>query len=156
MFKASCPGAYSHAIHLSSLHAISLPRLSWTAHTDQQIGPAVRHVRAVHTATTQAIETPFRKHLKDEAKQRKAEKRLHDNKLGDNGSSSNHERRKSDGAALDKWQLTVGLEIHAQLNTERKLFSSKPLLVFRSWLLPMLSRCKNLRQRCAQLQRFCV
>ena len=27
-------------------------------------------------------------------------------------------------AKLERWELTVGLEIHAQLNTERKLFSS--------------------------------
>jgi hypothetical protein len=25
----------------------------------------------------------------------------------------------------DKWELTVGIEIHAQLNSERKLFSGK-------------------------------
>ena len=31
--------------------------------------------------------------------------------------------RKSNGSKLSKWKLTVGLEIHAQLNTERKLFS---------------------------------
>ncbi|KAK2628778.1 hypothetical protein QTJ16_001881 [Diplocarpon rosae] len=51
----------------------------------------------------------YRKQLKDEAKKLKAE----------GGKKSN-----KDNQALDDWELTVGIEIHAQLNTERKLFSS--------------------------------
>ncbi|CAL3968955.1 unnamed protein product [Diplocarpon coronariae] len=50
----------------------------------------------------------YRKQLKDEAKKRKAE----------GGRKSNR-----DNQTLDNWELTVGIEIHAQLNTERKLFS---------------------------------
>lgn len=34
-------------------------------------------------------------------------------------------RRAVDNEALDRWELTVGLEIHAQLNAEYKLFSGK-------------------------------
>jgi aspartyl-tRNA(Asn)/glutamyl-tRNA(Gln) amidotransferase subunit B len=47
--------------------------------------------------------------LKDEAKARK---------------SSVQKRSKSDNQRLDNWELTVGIEIHAQLNTARKLFSA--------------------------------
>lgn len=53
---------------------------------------------------------PFRKQLKDEARKRKAE-----------GSGK---KSKQDNQKLDEWELTVGIEIHAQLNTPRKLFSA--------------------------------
>ncbi|TVY43155.1 Glutamyl-tRNA(Gln) amidotransferase subunit B, mitochondrial [Lachnellula occidentalis] len=56
------------------------------------------------------IPIPFRKQLKDEAKRRKAE-----------GSGK---KAKEDNQKLEDWELTVGIEIHAQLNTARKLFSS--------------------------------
>ncbi|KAH6721632.1 glutamyl-tRNA amidotransferas-like protein subunit B [Leptodontidium sp. MPI-SDFR-AT-0119] len=51
----------------------------------------------------------YRKQLKDEAKTRKADGAKKSNK---------------DNQTLDEWELTVGIEIHAQLNTARKLFSS--------------------------------
>jgi aspartyl-tRNA(Asn)/glutamyl-tRNA(Gln) amidotransferase subunit B len=53
---------------------------------------------------------PFRKQLKDEARKRKAE-----------GSGK---KSKQNNQKLDRWELTVGIEIHAQLNTPRKLFSA--------------------------------
>jgi len=56
------------------------------------------------------LATPFRKQLKDEAKKRKAEG------VG--------KKTREDNQKLEEWELTVGIEIHAQLNTERKLFSS--------------------------------
>ena len=73
-------------------------------------------VRARRLLQTQAHATtdnvPFRKQLKDEARQRK------------------HVARETfpvkAGIVDEKlaiWELTVGLEIHAQLNTDRKLFS---------------------------------
>jgi len=52
---------------------------------------------------------PFRKQLKDEAKRRKAE---------------SPKKSKGNNQKLEEWELTVGIEIHAQLNTERKLFSA--------------------------------
>lgn len=60
---------------------------------------------------TDAIPTPLRKRLKDEAKRRKQDVRAKapSPKLGDD---------------IGGWELTVGIEIHARLNTERKLFSS--------------------------------
>lgn len=80
--------------------------------------PAAQSVYCLRNHTSQAnterstADPPiaFRKQLKDEAKQRKAE---------GSGKKSN-----KDNQTLDKWELTVGIEIHAQLNTERKLFSS--------------------------------
>lgn len=56
---------------------------------------------------------PFRKQLKDEAKQRRAA-----------GEKANRDTDRSKARNLDGWELTVGIEIHAQLNTDRKLFSS--------------------------------
>ncbi|KAI4278608.1 MAG: hypothetical protein L6R38_005202 [Xanthoria sp. 2 TBL-2021] len=55
---------------------------------------------------------PIRKQLKDEAKQRK-----------DVARGTAPSEFAIDDAKLATWELTVGLEIHAQLNTERKLFS---------------------------------
>jgi len=69
-------------------------------------------VRGLQTDTDHARPNPtvpLRKQLKDEAKQRKAE------------SSKSAKKKKG---ALENWELTVGIEIHAQLNTERKLFSA--------------------------------
>ncbi|EMC95930.1 hypothetical protein BAUCODRAFT_509456 [Baudoinia panamericana UAMH 10762] len=54
---------------------------------------------------------PLRKHLKDEAKRKKAQ---------DKANASKNLKRDS---RLDKWELTVGIEIHAELNTYQKLFS---------------------------------
>ncbi|OQN96982.1 hypothetical protein B0A48_16956 [Cryoendolithus antarcticus] len=57
---------------------------------------------------------PLRKHLKDEAKRKKADAK------GLGGP-------RRDGAVtarLQKWELTVGIEVHAELNTACKLFSS--------------------------------
>jgi aspartyl-tRNA(Asn)/glutamyl-tRNA(Gln) amidotransferase subunit B len=64
------------------------------------------------TADSAGPETtiPFRKQLKDEARSRKAE-----------GSGK---KSKQNNQKLEKWELTVGIEIHAQLNTARKLFSA--------------------------------
>ncbi|ODA75943.1 hypothetical protein RJ55_08584 [Drechmeria coniospora] len=51
---------------------------------------------------------PFRKQFKEEAKHAKKQAK---------GKS------KADSQTVDGWELTVGIEIHAQLNTARKLFS---------------------------------
>lgn len=55
---------------------------------------------------------PFRKLLKDEAKRRRI--------LGE----KNGNRNENDAPCSNRWELTVGIEVHAQLNTDRKLFSS--------------------------------
>jgi aspartyl-tRNA(Asn)/glutamyl-tRNA(Gln) amidotransferase subunit B len=69
--------------------------------------------QAPDTSTDSALpETtiPFRKQLKDEAKKRKAE--------------GTGKKSKQNNQKLENWELTVGIEVHAQLNTERKLFSA--------------------------------
>ncbi|CZT52177.1 related to PET112 protein [Rhynchosporium secalis] len=69
-----------------------------------------RH-HTTHASTESSSADPsnaYRKQLKDEAKLRKADGRKKSNK---------------DNQRLDEWELTVGIEIHAQLNTARKLFS---------------------------------
>ncbi|KAJ4375370.1 hypothetical protein N0V83_002456 [Neocucurbitaria cava] len=61
-------------------------------------------------------DTPFRKALKDAAKQQKRQRGA--------ASSSLKILNKGRDARLEKWELTVGIEVHAELNTARKLFSS--------------------------------
>lgn len=61
-------------------------------------------------------DTPFRKALKDAAKQRKKDKPVTRDPA--------HDAKNSHDVRLEKWELTVGIEIHAELNTARKLFSS--------------------------------
>ena len=56
---------------------------------------------------------PLRKHLKDEAKRKKAEAK-----------NSAGIKKHAEDARLVKWELTVGVEIHAELNTACKLFSN--------------------------------
>ena len=55
---------------------------------------------------------PLRKQLKDEAKRKK---------LTD---SSKKKKKSSSNQVVPGWELTVGIEIHAQLNTAKKLFST--------------------------------
>ncbi|KAI1139413.1 aspartyl/glutamyl-tRNA amidotransferase subunit B [Hypoxylon sp. FL0543] len=74
-------------------------------------------VRALHTEITSSqpdsapspIHVPLRKQLKDEAKKQKV--------LG------KKKKKNANNQVVDGWELTVGIEIHAQLNTARKLFS---------------------------------
>ncbi|KAJ8122237.1 hypothetical protein ONZ43_g1518 [Nemania bipapillata] len=53
---------------------------------------------------------PLRKQLKDEAKKQKA--------------SGKKKKKNVNNQVVDGWELTVGIEIHAQLNTAKKLFSA--------------------------------
>lgn len=71
--------------------------------------------RGLSTPPASQQETvPLRKHLKEEAKKKKTQA-----KSNGNGKIKLDPR-------LDKWELTVGIEIHAELNTACKLFSSAP------------------------------
>ncbi|KAL6400738.1 aspartyl-tRNA(Asn)/glutamyl-tRNA (Gln) amidotransferase subunit B [Ilyonectria robusta] len=71
-------------------------------------------VRSFHAApevsdpTPPAQPVPLRKQLREEAKQAKKQGK---------------KKSKGDSQTVDGWELTVGIEIHAQLNTSRKLFS---------------------------------
>ncbi|KAL8832968.1 MAG: hypothetical protein Q9170_004604 [Blastenia crenularia] len=81
---------------------------------DPSIGQGCRATRLLHDGTLPADTVPFRKFLKDEAKQRKLNaKPIETSKAG----------KPIDNAEISRWELTVGLEIHAQLNSQNKLFS---------------------------------
>ncbi|KAI5467096.1 GatB/GatE catalytic domain-containing protein [Mariannaea sp. PMI_226] len=70
--------------------------------------------RSVHVATESPLSplpaqpVPLRKQLKEDAKQAKKQGK---------------KKSKGDSQTVDGWELTVGIEIHAQLNTAHKLFS---------------------------------
>ncbi|KAL4882833.1 GatB/GatE catalytic domain-containing protein [Aspergillus karnatakaensis] len=70
-------------------------------------------IRRIQTSTDTQDRIPLRKQLKQDAKAVKARKR---------------ERREQEEFSREKWELTVGVEIHAQLNTEAKLFSKASTL----------------------------
>ncbi|KAI1826280.1 GatB/GatE catalytic domain-containing protein [Xylaria intraflava] len=74
-------------------------------------------VRLLHTATTGSptnapspVHIPLRKQLKDDARREKA--------------SGKKKKKNINNQVVDGWELTVGIEIHAQLNTAKKLFSA--------------------------------
>jgi aspartyl-tRNA(Asn)/glutamyl-tRNA(Gln) amidotransferase subunit B len=74
--------------------------------------------RSIQTATTAPPpdDAPFRKALKDAAKKKKKDCRA--------ASGAPRNSSKARDPRLEKWELTVGIEIHAELNTARKLFSA--------------------------------
>jgi aspartyl-tRNA(Asn)/glutamyl-tRNA(Gln) amidotransferase subunit B len=83
--------------------------------------------RGLTTASNPTADAvPLRKHLKDEAKRKKAEAKA---------SNGTNKKQKID-PRLEKWELTVGIEVHAELNTACKLFSSAPAVSAESNGLP--------------------
>lgn len=101
--------------HLSHRGCINGRRLSSRA---APLWPSLRHpyaLRHLHTqpkpaatGVPQPAHVPLRKQLKEQAKQAKKQGK---------------KKSKGDSQTVDGWELTVGIEIHAQLNTSRKLFS---------------------------------
>lgn len=77
---------------------------------------APRSARLLQTQSSTADNVPLRKQLKAEAKKKKSNKKAID--VSDTINPI-------DDARLHNWELTVGLEIHAQLNTKQKLFSGE-------------------------------
>ncbi|KAK4098744.1 hypothetical protein N658DRAFT_215994 [Parathielavia hyrcaniae] len=78
----------------------------------RQIRGASSHAATLAQVSARAVAatvSPLRKQLKDEARALKA--------------SGKKKKNKADNQAVPGWELTVGIEIHAQLNTARKLFS---------------------------------
>ncbi|KAK7532944.1 Glutamyl-tRNA amidotransferase subunit B, mitochondrial [Phyllosticta citribraziliensis] len=73
--------------------------------------------RSLHANPQHHEELSFRAQQKEEAKRRRAETGSKSSKGKSSSSASPLDAR------LDKWELTVGIEIHAELNTARKLFS---------------------------------
>ncbi|KAK4111686.1 hypothetical protein N656DRAFT_780422 [Canariomyces notabilis] len=67
-------------------------------------------IASIAPSVSAAPVTPLRKQLKEQAKALKA--------------SGTKKKRNADNQTVPGWELTVGIEIHAQLNTARKLFSA--------------------------------
>lgn len=89
--------------------------LSRTIHRPALIRPPHLHFSSVADCTRQsapADRVPLRKQLKQEAKALKNQKK---------------QRKQSEEASRQEWELTVGVEIHAQLDTAAKLFSRMSL-----------------------------
>jgi aspartyl-tRNA(Asn)/glutamyl-tRNA(Gln) amidotransferase subunit B len=78
--------------------------------------PASRSLQTASQPAPSQDGTAFRKLLKDAAKQQKKEKGA--------SSETSGSAKKGNDVRLQKWELTVGIEVHAELNTARKLFSS--------------------------------
>jgi aspartyl-tRNA(Asn)/glutamyl-tRNA(Gln) amidotransferase subunit B len=76
--------------------------------------PTPQHARQTASVAHNETIVPLRKQLKEEAKTSRAQKRRGDGKAA---------------VQTDGWELTVGIEIHAQLNAESKLFSSEMMLL---------------------------
>ncbi|KAF2147227.1 uncharacterized protein K452DRAFT_217956 [Aplosporella prunicola CBS 121167] len=70
-------------------------------------------MRCLHVESKADDLVPFRKLQKEEAKRKKAEGQ----------GQTTISKSKAGDPRLQKWELTVGIEIHAELNTARKLFS---------------------------------
>lgn len=96
--------------HVARTDAISrfrsqpLLRISQRAHLARCFG-------SVGETTVPSNNIPFRKLLKDEAKRLRV--------------LSERKENGDDAPCFDRWELTVGIEVHAQLNADRKLFSSR-------------------------------
>lgn len=105
---------------------MNLPPLRALASCLRLPSSSIRRVRPCYTAkwlqsrglqvtsATGQEAVPLRKHLKEEAKRKRAESR--------NGQASTGHGKQD--PRLEKWELTVGIEVHAQLNTACKLFSN--------------------------------
>jgi len=104
---------------------IRVPRLLSRRASAIRYGPVVSIIasnagslqqRHQHDAFKAVDAVPLRKQLKEEAKARK--------KAAKAAKSTSPGNDFSLDARLSKWELTVGIEVHAELNTAHKLFSS--------------------------------
>ncbi|TPX17913.1 uncharacterized protein E0L32_003014 [Thyridium curvatum] len=90
-----------------SIRAIALSPLQQTRSLSHALEPSPNN-----PAMKQTPVVPLRKQLKDEAKAAKA------------AGKNKKKKKNADNQTVPGWELTVGIEIHAQLNTARKLFSA--------------------------------
>jgi len=121
MIKASAWGACKRVTRLFE-QRLQLAKLKTLWSID------LLHTRASRLSTTPGETVPFRKQLKDEKKRKciAQDSAKHQTK-GEGGvdeGGPKDELLEDERTEKSKWKLTVGLEIHAQLNTDRKLFSS--------------------------------
>ncbi|KAG9954459.1 hypothetical protein KCU85_g450, partial [Aureobasidium melanogenum] len=106
------PRPITLSLRQTCLYHVCRPRLNLPAGVyacRQQFSQTAYHRRGAKAAETAV---PLRKQLKEEAKQRKKSAKAA-------GKGSNEVN-----TLLDKWELTVGIEVHAELNTAHKLFST--------------------------------
>ncbi|KAG9627833.1 hypothetical protein KCU64_g18118, partial [Aureobasidium melanogenum] len=94
------------------LYHVRQPRLNLQAGVHIRRQQFSRTAYQHQGAKAAAAAVPLRKQLKEEAKQRKKSAKA----AGKGGNGVN--------TLLDKWELTVGIEVHAELNTAHKLFST--------------------------------
>ncbi|PHH54853.1 Glutamyl-tRNA(Gln) amidotransferase subunit B, mitochondrial [Ceratocystis fimbriata CBS 114723] len=92
--------------HLSALLTTSVITHRASLHTEALHKEALSEQPGATAATI--VPAPLRKRLKDEAKRQKQAK----------------SNSKASTQTVDGWELTVGVEIHAQLNSPTKLFSA--------------------------------
>lgn len=92
-------------------HAISRRSLGLITSTSVQHLP---YRRLLQTQVTAEPNVPFRKQLKDEIQSKRQYEKPE---------TPQKSQKRAGDELLSQWELTVGLEIHAQLNTEHKLFS---------------------------------
>jgi aspartyl-tRNA(Asn)/glutamyl-tRNA(Gln) amidotransferase subunit B len=92
------------------LGARHIPRHPSLPSAAAYIAHTTRHLHTSPEVVTPppAQPVPLRKQLKDEAKKAKKQGK---------------KKTKGDSQTVEGWELTVGIEIHAQLNTAHKLFS---------------------------------
>ena len=103
------------------LRASRVPPCGLLSHSSQYLSPLttlLKQASAWFTSKTRrAADEPLRKQLKDAKRQERSEGRLgrHESR------SSGHPSALNGGS---QWRLTIGIEVHAQLNTTQKLFSA--------------------------------
>ncbi|KAL2057704.1 hypothetical protein ABVK25_002088 [Lepraria finkii] len=119
MSKAASVNGLHHILAVSRLRAATRWQSLRVSSLRRQWNLPINHAHALQTDAAEVNDVPLRKQLKDRAKRKRQFERI----AVEDGTSSNGRQKEKD-ARLDKWKLTVGLEIHAQLNTERKLFST--------------------------------
>lgn len=78
--------------------------------TTTNIGLRYLHIETQQQDGPIAVRIPLRKQWREEAKSAKA--------------AGKKKKKNANNQVVDGWELTVGIEIHAQLNTAKKLFSA--------------------------------
>lgn len=102
----------SNAIYISRSQVL-LHTWERNAHLKLEWRQSLRYLSAV-PKNVQQNHAPFQELSKDNIK------------LSHNAGKASAQRKSGKIAlALDQWELTVGIEVHAQLNTDCKLFSSR-------------------------------
>ena len=118
MFKAARSQYVEVLLNLTTIKSRSCTLSTAVLPLLQQWKRSIRLASSLYSDAETISDAPLRKQLKEEAKRKRAAQRLavQDGLVPSEGKTA-------ESARLKGWRLTVGLEIHAQLNTERKLFS---------------------------------